>query len=183
MKTFFVMSLPRSRTAWFANFLTHENSFCFHEAFLQVRSPNQLRELFASTGKEIVGNSDCGNLFFVDEILDAFPDAKFIVIERPVEDVLASIRSLGPEFSDEETVWHAYDRLREFKRQHNPLIWQYDHLSLPSLALIWQHCIGTRFDVQRASMLDGLDIQINLDKKLRQIREIEDKRWLMEALN
>ena len=31
MSNFFVVGLPRSRTAWLANFLTYEDKFCFHE--------------------------------------------------------------------------------------------------------------------------------------------------------
>jgi Sulfotransferase domain len=183
MKTFFVMSLPRSRTAWLANFLTYEDSYCFHEGLLQVPSPLHFRELFSSTGKSVVGNSDCGNVFFINEILDTFPDAKFVVVDRPPEEVVDSLQAMGPQFADEGAVWHAYELLQKFKREHDALVVNYDALSYTTYRMIWDHCVGSIFDHQRTVMLDGLDIQIIIDKKLRQIRESDNKRWLMEALN
>jgi hypothetical protein len=184
MNTFFVLSLPRSRTAWMANFLTYDCSYCFHEGWLQVPSMHGLRELFASTGKPVVGNADCGNIFFVDEILDTFTEPKFVMIERPIADVLASLRSMGPEFGDEEGVWRGHELLQAFKRQNVPMLAiDYDSLSQSAYRLIWDYCVGSAYDHQRTVMLDGLNVQIMPDKKLQQIRDVNDQNWLMEALN
>ena len=37
-RNFFVLGLPRSRTAWLANFLTYDGYFCFHEGIDGCRS-------------------------------------------------------------------------------------------------------------------------------------------------
>ena len=184
MKTFFILSLPRSRTAWLANFLTYENSFCFHEGLLHVGTPFQLEPLFQETHKPFVGNSDCGNVFFVDEIRDTFPEAKFVMIERPLGEVLVELRSLGDEWMDEEFVLKAYKHLQIIKHSVPHLAVNYDQLGEENCEAIWKYCIGTPFDRTRWRMLDSIDMQISLKKKLEQIRSAGDNvRVLAEGMH
>lgn len=173
MKTFFVLSLPRSRTAWLANLFTYENSYCFHEGLLDVPSPHHLKKLFERTGKPIVGNSDCGNIFFTDELMDMFPDATFVVVKRDVDRVLNELREMGSFFGEVDHVLHADMLLRQFTRHHDCLTVDFDNLDKKTCARLWRECVGTPFDDRRWEMLDGLDIQIIINKKIEQMRERE----------
>lgn len=169
MKTFFILSLPRSRTAWLANFLTYDGAFCFHEGLLQTASLYQLRGLFESTGKQIVGNSDCANVFFLDEIQDLYPDAVFIHIRRNLEDVLSSLEDMTEDFRDFQTVHMAHSRLRWL----GVPTFDFDELDESACREIWKLCVGTPFDRQRWEMLDGIDMNIIEDKKMIQINKFE----------
>lgn len=96
MRTFFIVGLPRSRTAWLANLLTYGDSFCFHEALAQVSSPQELPALFHSKAfprgwyREVVGDADPSVPMFHVEIAELFPEAKYVFIERPYDEALAS---------------------------------------------------------------------------------------------
>ena len=184
MKTFFILSLPLSRTAWLANFLTYENSFCFHEGLLHVPSPHHLDYLFERTHKPIVGNSDCGNVLFLDEIYDVFPDSKFVIIERPYRDVISSMHQMGERFCDDQYVRKAQRLLDTAKTYFNPLVVPFHQLNHENCRRIWQHCVGTAFDSLRWQMLDGINVQVDPVKKLDQIDSSHTNiSMLMEGLH
>lgn len=170
MKTFFILSLPRSRTAWLSVFLTYENSYCFHEGLVECESVSALPRLFAATGKPVVGNSDCGNILFLDELRETFPDAKFVIVERPLAEVVDELHHMGLNNFDPETIEYAAHELTLARRTLDALLIDYRDLDENVCRHIWQHCIGTPFDESRWRMLDGLDIQIILSKKLAAIR-------------
>ena len=151
-----------------ANFLSYENSFCFHEGLLQTASPYHLLNLFESTGKEIVGNSDCGNIFFVDEIKEIYPEAVFIHIKRNKQDVLNSLEYMEG-FDDFNTVHMASTLLKTI----DVPTFDYDSLDEQACREIWDLCIGTPFDRQRWEMLDGIDMSIIEEKKMKQIQFFE----------
>ena len=173
MKNFFILSLPRSRTAWLANFLTYENSYCFHEGLLSCKNISAMRQLFESTGKPTVGNSDCGNMLFLDELRDDFPEAKFVIIDRPVDEVIDELHEIGLIYFDPKVMELTAQELAVAKRTMDALVVDYRDLDENACRHIWQYCIGTPFDEHRWRMLDGLDIQIILSKKLEAIRENE----------
>lgn len=107
----FILSFPRSRTAWLATYLNHGNVFAFHEAFKLVKTVKQLRVRMESKSKHggPVVNVDCSNWFFLKELQDEFPDALYIRINRDVAEVEASAReSFGPQ--DYTGMFEAYER-------------------------------------------------------------------------
>lgn len=103
MKTFFVTGLPRSRTAWIANYLTYGKTFCFHDGFCGLAHPLELKDKFdamRTNGFETVGNSDPANLYFVDTLLEAFPDAYWMVIKRDLKEAQKACEEAFGYFSD-----------------------------------------------------------------------------------
>lgn len=171
IKTFFILSLPRTRTAWIANFLTYDTSFCFHEALIDV-NPVDLPKLFKSTEKPIVGNSDCGNILFLDEIIETFMDAKLVIVERPIDEVISSLDTLGEKFSERESVYQALDIIEYAKYTYDHLLLDFHKLDNTACRALWDHCIGTPFNEQRWKMLDGLNTEIIPEKKLQQLSSL-----------
>ena len=165
---FFILSLPRCRTAWLANFLTYEDSFCFHEGLLNVGSIGALKGLFEKTGKSVVGNSDCGNILFLDKIMNEFPNANIVLVERETASVLSELASMDG-FSNVEAVLRSAELLQWAKGAFNPLVVDYWNIDKEVCRSIWNHCIGTQFDETRWEMLDGIDMQIIQDKKVKQM--------------
>ncbi len=167
MTPFFICALPRSRTAWLANFLTYGGAFCFHEALLGCRSVDDLKPLFASAhaqGAAVVGNSDCGNALVIDRLLSVFPGARVVVVERPIDECIASLRDdLGIEQDGGcDLIARALDRI---KQAHDPLVVRYSDLDQEATArAIWAHCVGVPFDARRWSMLDGLVVEVHKTK-------------------
>lgn len=151
-----------------ANFLTYGNSFCFHEALIETK-PDGMKELFESLGKETVGNSDCGNILFLDEILDVFPDTKLVMIERPLEEVLLSLNQMGTAFSNTDSVVMCHGLMNQIKETYNPLVFDFHQMDESACRVLWDYCTGEPFDYQRWKTLNGLNIEIIPDMKINQI--------------
>ena len=91
MTPWFVLSYPRSRTAWLSVFLTGAGVPCFHEAWGQVTTVKQLRTLMESKGDGPVVNSDCSNVFFFDDLQAEFPDAHYVRLDHSQTEIQASL--------------------------------------------------------------------------------------------
>lgn len=163
MTPVFILSLPRSRTAWIATFFCHGDTYAFHEGLIQCASVAGLKTLMESTGRSVVVNSDCGNVLFLDEIRKTFPQAKYIVIERDFEEVTQELADIG--LPEQGEVLLASHRLEEAKQTLNPLVLSYDRLDRDACQQMCEY-IGIPFDEQRWEMLDGMDIKIIVEKKV-----------------
>ena len=86
---FFVTGLPRSRTFWMAQYLSMAGAPCHHEYLAHCTS----REQFYNEMEGGAGNSDCG--LFLTDFQTRWPHARTLVIERPIEEVAASLERLG----------------------------------------------------------------------------------------
>lgn len=112
----FIVGLPRSRTAWFAAYLSaYPDVHCWHEGLKGCHDPsefhNKMQPLGPHPAELIVGNSDSMLMHFnIDAV---FPDAPVIVIKRPFEQVLASVGQLFGNVSTEmmQALSAAHERL------------------------------------------------------------------------
>lgn len=88
-KNFFIIGLPRSRTAWFsALFNTADDVFCYHDGINGCRTAEDFKQKLDACPESIVGDSDSG-LALVD--LSIFPDAKIVVIHRNMDECAESL--------------------------------------------------------------------------------------------
>lgn len=182
MRTFFIFSLPRSRTAWLANFLTHGNTHCFHEALISCHRASDLRPIFEEAKKPIVGNCDCLNVLVADDLLATFPESRIVVVERDIEEVGESLSALGS-WSPDMVMWMR-DGLEHVKAKYAPLVVPYEALgTLEGCEQIWNLCIGplassgdsgTHFDRRRWEMLDALNVQVGLEKHMVRVARNRD---------
>lgn len=95
MKTFFIMGLPRSGTAWLSNFLTWGESFCFHEVTFGCASMDSIRQAFANVQQPIVGTVDTAAILFYKQLHKQFPESKFLFIVRDKAAVKRSLEEQG----------------------------------------------------------------------------------------
>lgn len=91
---FFITGLPRSRTAWFAEFMTYNGVYCHHELLNNIKNKSDF-ECIMKSGDN-VGNSDCG--LFITNHEDMFPEAKTVIIHRDLNDVRDSLKNKGINF-------------------------------------------------------------------------------------
>lgn len=96
MTPFFITGLPRSRTAWLANFFTWRESFCHHDALRMGLSVEALREQLESVPARYVGDSDSGLVMFAEQIVKEWPDARWLLVQRPVRECLESYQNYFP---------------------------------------------------------------------------------------
>ena len=95
MRTFFVLSLPRSGTAWLSNFLTWGNAHCFHEVSYGCESLDDIKKAFSNANMPVVGSADTATCMFADKLHEAFPGSKFLIVIRDKEAVRQSLQHNG----------------------------------------------------------------------------------------
>jgi hypothetical protein len=156
MTPFFICSLPRSRTAWLANFLTYGPSYCFHEPMHQVPLA-QYPWLLGSVGTEFAGSSDSVNTLVMEQLIDMFPIAKIVVIKRDIGRVKESLDKIGLPSTGG---W-----LEKMDEALNRLIHVYRPLVIPYVdfdaAKIWFYLFPkVPLNRRRLEMLDSMRINV-----------------------
>lgn len=144
MSNFFVLGLPRSRTAWLANFLTYDNNFCFHEGLNGCRSIAEYKTKIGDHGDSGTG------LALID-----LPVAPKIIIERDIEPIIEFVSSTYG-YCDRKDIIRLKRRLDKVQG----LRIAFNDID-DRLQDIWEYLIGDGFDQQRADMLKKLNIQVN----------------------
>lgn len=86
---FAILGTPRSRTAWFARFLTYGGTYCFHEPSASFTGDESLRRFF----RPGYGCVDSMLTLKWRELRDA--GVRIAVVERPADEVLDSARAAG----------------------------------------------------------------------------------------
>lgn len=150
-----ILGWPRSRTAWLANYLTYNDSMCFHEgtAMLEqkrIRTVNEYRKLFASFLEHYkhVGDANTFSLLKQKYVL---PEARIVVIERNIEDVEKAIADLGFYAKIPEVIEYPYNDCLHIK---------YEDID-KRLGDIWEFCLpGVKRNMPRELLLRRLNVQV-----------------------
>ncbi len=148
MSNFLILGLPRSRTAWLANFMTTQNIFCSHEGLNGCTSLTQYRNKF----KKNSGDSNTGLALFDFEIL--FEGFKRIIIDRDIDEAVKfSIDSYGCDTTS--TMLNLKQRLDNLDGLHV----HFDDIN-DRLEEIWNYLTDQQFNESRADMLIDFDVQV-----------------------
>jgi len=148
MNNFLVLGLPRSRTAWLANFLTYSDIICTHEGLNGCNNINEYLDKF----KPKSGDSNTGLMMFDFERY--FRDFKIIIIDNTVDSAVEfSKRYYHHDSTELMTI--AQRRLSKTEGLHVPFKSINDNLEK-----IWDYVSGEQFDERRAKFLINLDVQI-----------------------
>ena len=146
--SYFILGLPRSRTAWLANFLTYDGNYCHHEAINGCSSVDEYRNKISGCG-----DSTTNTLMFDYE--NDFPDSKIVIIHR---DVKKSIEFAKDAFKTDMT--EMLEKANERLDVINGLHILFDDIN-DRLQDIWGYLFDSEFDEKRAGMLVNLNIQLN----------------------
>jgi hypothetical protein len=166
MNPFFVTGLPRSRTAWTANWLTTDNSICHHDIPFDKSLLN---------GREHVGFCGPEVVMQYNEIRQELPDAPWLVLLRNSRDALLSFRKVADpllEVSEEamRKLWEEREyAIGSLTSRPGVECVRFEELDLEPVARsVWAHLLaGIAFDVERWRMLCDFNIQQDVNKKAK----------------
>ena len=165
---YFIFGRPRSRTAWTANFLTQHQSFCFHEGLSFYNgSVQSLKRAMPAIPKKYVGNADTGMIHYTQEIIDTFPDARFVVMTgASLSWNIFAQKHVGSEVY--KAVEEAYADTKE-RLRHKALFVDVGDLTsdMETAQRLHDYCNPNSvdpWDLMRYNMLKDLNIQVRPDR-------------------
>jgi hypothetical protein len=145
--TFFVTGLPRSRTAWLANFLTYGDSLCYHEALNGCKSITEYID-------KVDGCGDSNTYLGTFDYEKYFPDSKVVIIDSGIEKSVQFGKDVYNSDSTELTIKYK-KKLDSMKGLHVHI----DNLN-SSLEEIWNYIYNEPFNKKRTEMLIELNVQM-----------------------
>ena len=150
---FAVVGYPRSRTKWFAEFLTHGNNVCLHEPPF-----NDWFDLvkFVNDGN---GISDSALILSWKELINRIPEIKIVLVKRPKSEVKESLSKIGLNMTD-----HGYeaieDSISELEKQPNVYVVDYHNINNEHKN-IFRFCRGYDCPDEKSALLNT-NIQYSL---------------------
>ena len=163
-----MLGLPRSRTAWLSQFLSYRDWFCAHE---QLRYMRNLDDVKSWLSQPKTGTSETAAAPFWRLILKYAPETKFVIIRRPVHEVVESLMNVElfdePKY-DRSVLYENISRLDakleqiEHRAQHMISL-RYDDLKrLPVCEQIFEYCLPYKFDEDWWIWLDSNNVQCSV---------------------
>lgn len=151
MIEFMVLGMPRSGTAWCANWLTTDRTLCLHDPLWR----RHYSELDSIMSKKRLGVS-CTGLALFTEYVNQHP-ARKVILHRPLEEVNASLIAMGVE--PLTAMWQG--ALGRIVGAH--YLW--DDIFDPGVAEgMYELLLEQPFDAERHQMLLGLNVQMAFEK-------------------
>ena len=177
---FFIVGLPRCRSAWLAAFLTDGDVHCHHEFIRQCSTPNDyVKELFW-TRAPIVGDSDPTLPLFYDRIRSALPPHKVVFVLRDSARAKASfvemLESAGADSTEQAAQWPKLEAALKVMQATCPeaLTVQFDRLNDMSEVLrLAEYCTGLPFNSSRFKLFDELKITAIPSKVVANMRILQ----------
>lgn len=146
---FFILGMPRSRTAWLSVFLTTDKTICHHDPMAFVKDV-QCLNMIGGAGR-ITGVADTGLALFHQWVNRQ--EVVRVVIKRPVEEVCRSLSKIGLPTDGVPLLAHCLDQI-------NADLTINFHEIDNFLSTLWDICTrGLPFDAPRAALLKTLNIQ------------------------
>lgn len=155
---FFITGLPRSRTAWLANWLTWGGSFCYHDGFVGCASVDDFASKLRTTPGTHVGNSDPANVCFWQRLVRFFPDASWVIIKRNMDDAMCSSQRAFGSF-DEAVLERWAVELDEIKHMTDALVVPFEEINKRAFEIA-EHVGVNAGGVPRLRLLANMQVQI-----------------------
>jgi len=170
---FFIIGLPRSRTAWLANLFNTESVMCYHDILATYEDKDiegVLQTTYDVYGKKYVGVADTYPVKALC-LRRMLPEAPIVVVEREPAEVVYSMTRAFPEIMGDARVLGEFrkfiiaslEALEFIKKMKGVTVFQYGDLEQPeTVKRIWGLCCpDVRFDDKRANFLQGMKVTVN----------------------
>jgi len=161
---FFITGMPRSKTAWFSAYFTHDNFICHHE---QLANEGLISILIHKESDLIrEGISDSALLNCWEDITISFSRSKWIIIEREFKECRASCLKFGISEHIIMSAKKQLDKMIEAKRDDpNCLILPFDFTPM-QLEQACDH-IGMQYDHRYSTEMMRMNIQMTIIERDR----------------
>lgn len=166
---FFITGLPRSMTAWCANFFSTGDVFCYHDGLANCASLDEFGKKLEAF--EVCGDADSGLAWFYDDLRGLYPDAQWAVIRRNDCEVIESLMAMPayhgiPKMTRsqcEEVVSDLTARLAKISADPRVLTMHTtDLLKREGARALWWHCLRdcSAWNNQRWAQLRDLRVTV-----------------------
>jgi hypothetical protein len=177
---FIIYSLPRSRTAWLAAFLTYGEWTCYHEHAINMRSMDDVVEFFAQPN---IGAVETGIMQGWWLLRYHVPNIRMVVIHRPVNEVIKSLLATdvsGVATYDEQKLWrimpYGARMLRQIGEVPGVLNVEFDELeSREGCQRIWDFVLPYPFDDEWWELMKDENITVDMKAFLTKYFTIKDQ--------
>lgn len=144
----------RSRTTWFSAFMTCEDNFCYHEG---LKYCNKLDDYSHLSKRKFNGDSDSSALFFINDIMEMFPDLRVVVIKRNYQDALHSLDNYIKTDHNEKLLELMANIIKALDFEHLAV----DYTAIDSQCeKIWNYCLPeVQFDKARFNLFKNMRIE------------------------
>ncbi len=168
---FFIMGLPRSRTAWLSVMMSSgPDTFCWHEGLIGCESFEQYAARLRSRPETNRGDSNSMLPYHVEAILKEFPESDWAIVHRDAESSRKALIASEP--GQEKAInqwWPSY--LQRFhaacamvERSTRAPVWHVNVAELyefQACRLLFHYLTGGQLDEARWQQLDGLKITVH----------------------
>lgn len=164
---FVVFALPRSRTAWLANYLNAGGKYPVgHDITIEC---NSTEDFFQSYANGMRGTVETGSMMAWRLMLQRIPDLKILLIRRPLDEVKRSLLQFGIEPASGEL--EAREEILNFL-ETLPSV---DSIEFRDLYIaqcrkwVWDTLLGEEWEPVWDSALAPINIQIDMQARLEQL--------------
>ena len=175
--SFIVFSLPRSRSAWIARFLSYGGKRCGHDLATESGS---LDEFTGRLGK-FFGTAETGAVVGWRALRKRLPDTKIAIVRRPVPEVYASLARFGLGGSALMDELIQRDAMLD-QLANVPGVKSFAFAELNRIEAcrdLFEYCLDEPFDWEWWESLAGVNVQVDVPQRLR---FLEDNRERIETL-
>lgn len=153
MKNFFITGLPRSRTAWLANFMSSGKSICYHEGIDGCHSIEDYQKKMSINGYKYIGDSDTG--LPILDFQPIYPDSPVVIIRRDKQEVAESLVGMY----GEQDYLPFLEKIERKLDLMSGLVVDFNDID-SRLEEIWSHCISLPYDPIRTKILLNMKVEI-----------------------
>lgn len=164
---FFVMALPRSRTAWLSTFLTYGGRPCGHDLVVRCSTLAEFEGAMAHH----VGTCETGAMVGWKLIRSKWPKARVLVVQRPLAEVIQSLERKGLR-ADVGALVERQQMLEALSNSKGVKTITYEDLdSVDCCKWVFEYLLRKEFDAGHWSALKDRNIQIDFDKRVKFLYE------------
>lgn len=147
---FLILSLPRSGTAWLANFLTYDDCFCYHEPLADAHLRHE-------RVRPITGAID------TTVYMTNHSAPREYALVRNYDDITKSLKALSPIFVEDDLA-RFRDRTKHLSTFFYDKLFDVDYLEM-----VWTTITKRPFNRPRAELLIEMNVQRDFRKLIARV--------------
>lgn len=168
---FFVISLPRSRSAWLASFLSYKGLKCGHDLLVDCGSVAEFENAMAG----VAGSCETAAVVGWKLLRSKWPMSKIVVITRDIPAIVASCVAQGLNVDVGQFI-ERREMLDMLSASQGVRTFEFEELRDPQVCkAIFEWLLEREFDAEWWANLSAKNIQIDLVSRVRAIQNNNER--------